>query len=76
VSFFTFWIRALIRPGRLEEHIMLQLPSYEAREQYVYELLGQLPLALQDSAEVGRERRERCAAACTARTGGRYATQR
>jgi SpoVK/Ycf46/Vps4 family AAA+-type ATPase len=67
----TLWSRALIRPGRLEEHIMLQLPSYDARERYVYELLGQLPLATQDSAE-GGERRKRCAAACAARTEGRY----
>ena len=33
-------IRALIRPGRLEEHIILSLPSKEQRLQFLIELFG------------------------------------
>ena len=33
-------IRALIRPGRLEEHVILSLPSKEQRLQFLIELFG------------------------------------
>jgi SpoVK/Ycf46/Vps4 family AAA+-type ATPase len=33
-------VRALIRPGRLEEHIILSLPSKEQRLQFLIELFG------------------------------------
>ena len=33
-------VRALIRPGRLEEHVILSLPSKEQRLQFLIELFG------------------------------------
>lgn len=76
VTFYVLAItcfRALVRPGRLEEHIHLTLPTVNQREEFVKSLLLKASERVKtDQVGLLVERIHKCAKVCAEQNAGRY----